>query len=110
LLELVGLADDADKRVENYSKGMKMRLNFVRGLLNNPRLLFMDEPTTGLDPVNAANIKDIVRELRANGTTIFLTTHDMAVADDLCDRVAFIVDGQIKLIDAPRPQVAARHA
>lgn len=102
LLALVGLADDANKRVENYSKGMKMRLNFVRGLLNSPRLLFMDEPTTGLDPVNAANIKDIVRDLQANGTTIFLTTHDMAVADDLCDRVAFIVDGQIKLIDSPK--------
>jgi fluoroquinolone transport system ATP-binding protein len=102
LLALVGLAEDANKRVENYSKGMKMRLNFIRGLLNNPRLLFMDEPTTGLDPVNAANIKDIVRAMRANGTTVFLTTHDMAVADDLCDRVAFIVDGQIKLIDSPK--------
>lgn len=102
LLKLVGLADDANKRVEAYSKGMKMRLNFVRGLLNNPELLFMDEPTTGLDPVNAANIKDIVRQLRSEGTTVFLTTHDMAVADDLCDRVAFLIDGQIKLIDSPR--------
>ncbi len=102
LLEMVGLAEDAEKRVGNYSKGMKMRLNFVRGLINNPRLLFMDEPTTGLDPVNAANIKDIVRGLQADGVTVFLTTHDMAVADDLCDRVAFIIDGQIKLIDSPK--------
>ncbi|MEZ4519867.1 MAG: ABC transporter ATP-binding protein [Chloroflexota bacterium] len=102
LLDMVGLAEDANKRVENFSKGMKMRLNFIRGLLNNPRLLFLDEPTTGLDPVNAANIKDIVRGLQAKGVTVFLTTHDMNVADDLCDRVAFIVDGQIKLIDSPK--------
>lgn len=102
LLELVGLAEDANKRVGEYSKGMKMRLNFVRGLINNPRLLFMDEPTTGLDPVNAAKIKDIVRGLQADGVTVFLTTHDMAVADDLCDRVAFIIEGHIKLIDSPK--------
>lgn len=102
LLELVGLAQDADKRVGEYSKGMKMRLNFVRGLLNRPQLIFMDEPTTGLDPVNAANIKDIIRAKQAAGTTVFLTTHDMTVADELCDRVAFIVDGEIKLIDAPK--------
>ncbi len=102
LLEKVGLAEDADKRVGNYSKGMKMRLNFVRGLLNRPRLIFMDEPTSGLDPVNAAIIKDIVRSLQADGVTIFLTTHDMNVADELCDRVAFIVDGEIKLIDTPQ--------
>ncbi len=102
LLERVGLAEDANKRVGNYSKGMKMRLNFVRGLLNKPRLIFMDEPTSGLDPVNAAIIKDIVRDLQANGVTIFLTTHDMNVADELCDRVAFIVDGEIKLIDTPQ--------
>lgn len=102
LLALVGLAEDADKRVGNYSKGMKMRLNFIRGLLNKPRLVFMDEPTSGLDPVNAAIIKDIVRDLQSKGVTIFLTTHDMNVADELCDRVAFIVDGEIKLIDAPQ--------
>ena len=102
LLEMVGLADDADTRVGAFSKGMQMRLNFVRALLHNPTLLFMDEPTSGLDPVNARKIKDIVRRLQADGHTIFLTTHDMNVADELCDRVAFIVDGNIALIDSPR--------
>jgi fluoroquinolone transport system ATP-binding protein len=102
LLAMVGLEEDADKKVSDYSKGMQMRLNFVRGLINKPRLLFMDEPTTGLDPVNAANIKDIIRGLQAAGVTIFLTTHDMTVADELCDRVAFIVDGEIALIDPPK--------
>lgn len=102
LLELVGLAEDADKMVSDFSKGMMMRLNFARSLLNKPQLLFMDEPTTGLDPVNAANIKRIVKAKQAEGVTIFLTTHDMTVADELCDRVAFIVDGAIPLIDAPK--------
>lgn len=102
LLEMVGLGDAADVRVAQYSKGMKMRLNFARSLLNKPRLLFLDEPTSGLDPVNARMIKDIVQGMQAEGTTVFLTTHDMSVADELCDRVAFIVDGEIKLIDAPK--------
>jgi fluoroquinolone transport system ATP-binding protein len=102
LLETVGLAEDADRKVAEFSKGMKMRLNFVRGLLHKPRLLFTDEPTTGLDPVNAANIKRIIHRLQADGVTIFLTTHDMAVADELCDRVAFIVDGEIAVIDPPK--------
>jgi fluoroquinolone transport system ATP-binding protein len=102
LLAMVGLDGDADKRVGEYSKGMQARLNFVRGLLNKPKLVFMDEPTAGLDPVNAANIKDIVRRLQSEGVTIFLTTHDMTVADELCDRVAFIVDGEISVIDPPQ--------
>jgi fluoroquinolone transport system ATP-binding protein len=102
LLALVGLEDDADTRVSAYSKGMMMRLNFIRALLHEPVLLFMDEPTSGLDPVNARKIKEIILDLKARGRTIFLTTHDMHVADQLCDRVAFIVDGEIALIDAPR--------
>ena len=102
LLDMVGLADDADTRVAAFSKGMQMRLNFVRGLLHDPDLLFMDEPTAGLDPVNARTIKQIILDLRARGKTVFLTTHDMNVADELCDRVAFIVDGRINLIDSPR--------
>ena len=102
LLALVGLEDDADTRVSAYSKGMMMRLNFIRALLHEPVLLFLDEPTSGLDPVNARKIKEIILELKARGRTIFLTTHDMHVADQLCDRVAFIVDGEIALIDAPR--------
>jgi fluoroquinolone transport system ATP-binding protein len=102
LLSLVGLAEDANTRVGKFSKGMQMRLNFVRALLHRPKLLFLDEPTSGLDPVNAANIKAIIHARRQQGATIFLTTHDMHVAEELCDRVALIVDGEIKLIDSPR--------
>ena len=102
LLALVGLEEDAETRVSAYSKGMMMRLNFIRALLHDPLLLFLDEPTAGLDPVNARKIKEIVLDLRARGKTVFLTTHDMYVADELCDRVAFIVDGEIALIDSPR--------
>jgi fluoroquinolone transport system ATP-binding protein len=101
LLSMVGLLDAADQRVEAYSKGMRMRLNFVRALIHDPDLLFLDEPTSGLDPTNARNVRDIVRDLQSNGTAVFLTTHDMAVADDLCDEVAFIVDGEIPVADAP---------
>ncbi|MEX1020814.1 MAG: ABC transporter ATP-binding protein [Litorilinea sp.] len=102
LLDLVGLGPDANTRVSAYSKGMQMRLNFVRAILHNPRLLFLDEPTAGLDPVNGRRMKDLILDLRRDGCTVFLTTHDMMVADELCDRVAFIVDGQIALIDSPR--------
>ena len=102
LLERVGLAEDASRRVSQFSKGMKVRLGFVRALLNRPKLLFLDEPTAGLDPVNAQIIKEIIRSLRDEGATVFLTTHDMAVADQLCDRVAFIVDGQLRCVGAPR--------
>ncbi len=101
LLDLVGLLEHKKVRVENFSKGMKMRLNFARSLLNNGDILFLDEPTVGLDPVNAKNIKNIILEQKARGKTIFITTHNMQVADDLCDRVAFIVDGQIVEIDQP---------
>jgi len=102
LLELVGIADAANQRVKNYSKGMAMRLNFVRALLHDPTLLFLDEPTAGLDPTNARNLKDIILKLKQSGKTIFLTTHNMHDADELCDRVAFLVEGEIKLIDTPR--------
>ncbi len=73
-----------------------------RSMINNPELWFLDEPTTGLDPAIAATIKDIIREQKAKGTTAFLTTHNMYIADELCDRVAFIIDGEIKLIDTPK--------
>ncbi|MCP4361306.1 MAG: ABC transporter ATP-binding protein [Chloroflexi bacterium] len=102
LLEMVGLEEDGDLLVSQYSKGMKNRLSVARALLHNPDLLFMDEPTAGLDPVNARRIKEIIRTQKERGATIFLTTHDMVVADDLCDRVAFIIDGQIHLTDSPR--------
>lgn len=102
LLSMVGLESDADKRVEEFSKGMKMRLNFVRSLLHNPQILFLDEPTSGLDPVNARNIKDIITEQKKEGKTIFLTTHNMYDADELCDRVAFITEGEISVVDSPK--------
>lgn len=102
LLALVDLAGDGKTPVGQYSKGMKVRLNVARSLLHQPALLFMDEPTAGLDPVNARRVKEIVRSQRAAGKTVFLTTHDMTVANELCDRVAFIVDGEIKQIDAPK--------
>jgi len=102
LLARVGLTDAAGERAGNYSKGMRMRLNFCRALLRDPELLFLDEPTSGQDPQNAHLLKKIIREQRDRGATIFLTTHDMSVAAELCDRVAFLVDGRITLIDSPR--------
>ena len=102
LLELVDLADAANTRVGEFSKGMLMRLNVVRALLNKPRLLFLDEPTSGMDPVNGRRIMDLILARRAAGATIFLTTHDMHVADALCDRIAFMIDGELPVIDTPR--------
>ena len=102
LLELVGLQDDGEMLVSQYSKGMKTRLGVARALLNDPSLLFMDEPTVGLDPGNARRIKNLIREQKRRERTVFLTTHDMTVADELCDRVAFIVNGQIGPIESPR--------
>ena len=108
LLDAVGVADDANTRVGKYSKGMQMRLTFARSLVINPELLFLDEPTSGLDPVNARKVKDIILGLKARGRTIFLTTHDMATADELCDRVAFVVDGRIEALDTPAELKIAR--
>lgn len=108
LLDAVDLSEAADTRVGNYSKGMQMRLTFARSLVNNPELLFLDEPTSGLDPVNARRIKNIILDLKAHGRTVFLTTHDMATADELCDRVAFVVDGRIVALDAPNELKIAR--
>jgi len=102
LLKLVGLDGRENDRAGEFSKGMKHRLTFVRSMLNNPELWFLDEPTTGLDPAIAAVIKDIIKEEKERGTTSFLTTHNMYIADELCDRVAFMLDGEIKLIDTPK--------
>ena len=101
MLDRVGLLPDINTRVENFSKGMKMRLNFIRSIMHNPKLMFFDEPTSGLDPVNAHIIKDIILEQKAAGKTIFLTTHNMTVAEQLCDRVSFIVDGKIVVTGSP---------
>jgi fluoroquinolone transport system ATP-binding protein len=102
LLDRVGLLVDARKKVENFSKGMKVRLNFIRALMHDPEILFLDEPTTGLDPVNARKIKDIILSLRKSGKTIFLTTHNMHDADELCDRISFIVDGKLMITETPK--------
>ncbi len=101
LCKRLDLEKSLDTRVSEFSKGMKMRLNFIRALLNNPEMLFLDEPTSGLDPVNSRIIMDIIREEKHKGRTIFLTTHLMHVVDYLCDRLAFIVDGKIVEVDTP---------
>jgi fluoroquinolone transport system ATP-binding protein len=101
LLRLTGLGEYANMKTSGFSKGMKMRLNFVRALVHDPELLFFDEPTSGLDPLNARIIKNIIKDLSSRGKTIFLTTHNMHDADELCDRVAFISNGRIALTDAP---------
>lgn len=102
LLDEVGLLKDKDQRIENFSKGMKMRLNFVRAIMHDPDIVFFDEPTSGLDPVNAKIIKEKILAMKASGKTIFLTTHNMTVAEQLCDRVAFINEGELSAIDSPR--------
>ncbi len=102
LLKRVGLFEDKDKLVGEYSKGMKIRLNMVRALLNKPKMLFLDEPTNGLDPTNSKIIKQLIKEFRTDGGTVFLTSHIMADVDELCDRIAFINDGIISEMDSPR--------
>lgn len=101
LLERVGLRDAANKRVSEYSKGMKQRLTLARALINKPRYLFLDEPTSGLDPKTAAYIRKLIREQRDRGAAVFLTTHNMELADSLCDTVAFIYEGVIAAKDSP---------
>ncbi len=102
LLDRVGLLPDKNMLVEHFSKGMKMRLNFIRSIMHRPELLFLDEPTSGLDPVNAHIIKEIILEQKKSRKTVFLTTHNMTVAEQLCDRVAFVVDGKIVVTGSPK--------
>ena len=102
LIKLVGLDGKENIKAGKYSKGMKHRLTFARSMINNPEIWFLDEPTTGLDPAIASIIKDIIRDENEKGVTVFLTTHNMFIADELCDRVAFIIDGKIRLIDSPK--------
>lgn len=102
LMERLGLWEDKDKLVGEYSKGMKIRLNMVRALLNDPKMLFLDEPTNGLDPKNSRIVKDMIRDFRNSGGTVFLTSHIMGDVDELCDRVAFITDGKLVEVDSPR--------
>lgn len=101
LLERVGLSGRGKDRVETYSKGMKQRLMVARSILNRPRVLFLDEPTLGLDPTSSEAIRNIILEERERGATVFLTTHDMMEADKLSDRVAFMNQGRIVALDTP---------
>jgi fluoroquinolone transport system ATP-binding protein len=87
---------------------MQMRLTCARSLINDPELLYLDEPTSGLDPVNARKVKNMILDLKSRRRTVFLTTHDMATANELCDRVAFVVDGQIVALDTPTELKIAR--
>jgi ABC-2 type transport system ATP-binding protein len=101
LLKRIGLAGREKDRVANYSKGMKQRLMVARSLVNKPEIIFLDEPTAGLDPVSSETIGNIILEERERGATIFLTTHDMWEADKLSDRVAFMNQGRIEAMDTP---------
>jgi len=101
LLQRVGLAGRERDRVEEYSKGMKQRLMVARAMVNRPSILFLDEPTDGLDPASAENIRKVILEERERGATVFLTTHDMMEADKLSDRVGFIDQGKIVALDTP---------
>lgn len=101
LLEKVGLAGREKEHVAGYSKGMKQRLMLARAMVSNPKILFLDEPTEGLDPVSSQTIHGLIRDAVEQGTTVFLTTHDMVEADKMSDRVAFINKGKIVAMDAP---------
>ncbi|MDF2613418.1 MAG: ATP-binding protein [Clostridia bacterium] len=101
LLKEVGLYEHREKKVSQISKGMKMRLNFCRALVGTPEILFLDEPTSGLDPNNTEVIKKLVLKQKELGKTIILTTHNMSFAEEICDRVGFVVEGEIKKIGTP---------
>lgn len=101
ILALVDLADRADDLVETYSKGMIQRLQIARGLINDPQILFMDEPTVGLDPLGAHMLRDIIRRLRSEGKTVLLTTHYLPEAEELCDRMVILNKGLIVASGTP---------
>lgn len=101
VLEIVKLTDRADEKVETYSKGMKQRLQIARGLINDPEIIFLDEPTIGLDPVGAFELRSTIRNLQNLGKTLLLTTHYMYEADELCDRIAILKKGELITLDTP---------
>ncbi len=101
LLDRVGLSDDKRTVAKKLSKGMKQRLILARSIINKPELLFLDEPTSSLDPSISSEIHKLLKEINSEGTTIFLTTHDMVEADKLCDRIGFLNNGNITQIDSP---------
>jgi ABC-2 type transport system ATP-binding protein len=99
LLDTFGLTDAADRKFAGYSKGMKRKLTFAAGIIHQPPILFLDEPTTGIDVASARQVRQIIAELHRQGTTVFLTTHYIEEAERLCERIAFIVNGSIVRID-----------
>jgi ABC-2 type transport system ATP-binding protein len=99
LLETFGLQEAADRKFADYSKGMKRKLTIAAGIIHHPQILFLDEPTTGIDVASARQIRQLIAELHRSGTTIFLTTHYIEEAERLCERIAFIVKGQIVQVD-----------
>jgi len=101
LLDFMGLTDRAHDRVETFSKGMRQRLHLARGLVNDPDIIFLDEPTVGLDPEISIETRHMIKELVEKGKTILLTTHYMFEADELCKRVAIIRNGEIVALDTP---------
>ena len=101
MVKLVGLEGRENDRVEKYSRGMKQRLHIAKALIHDPELVFLDEPTIGLDPGGARDIRNMVRDMKKEGKTIFLTTHNMFEADELCDRIAVISKGKIVALDSP---------
>ncbi len=101
LLETFGLWEKRDVKAQDFSKGMRRRLSIAMAIIHKPSLLFLDEPTPGLDAQSARAIRDLIRQLNADGTTIFLTTHQIEEANQLCDRVAIINHGRIAAIDTP---------
>ena len=102
VLEQVGLADRGKDAVKGYSTGMKQRLLIARAILHNPRVLFLDEPSRGLDPSSAAEVRELIKSLAASGATVILTTHYMEEADELCQRVSFVSEGKIIAEDTPQ--------
>jgi len=102
VLNAVNLANDKQTPVGKLSKGMKQRVMLARTILHEPDILFLDEPTSALDPVNGGRIRETLREMNRRGTTIFLTTHNMQEAEELCDRVAFLHNGEIAALDTPQ--------
>jgi ABC-2 type transport system ATP-binding protein len=109
-LERIGLRERADDSLKQYSNGMKQRLLIGRALIHSPKVLFLDEPTRGLDPAMARDIRQMVADLARQGITIFLTTHYMEEADQLCGRVAILDRGRIVALDAPARLKAAHGA
>ncbi len=110
LLEMVGLEHEADKKVSDFSKGMRSRLNFIKALIHDPDIIFLDEPTSGLDPTNSRLMKDVILRERERGKTVIITTHNMYDATELCDQVAFIVAGKMRALDSPHNLIMSRGA